>query len=87
MQTFPEPFVFVGNHGAIEQAIGNAVPVTMRGGEVMVEGADGLREVAFYGLDGACLGVVPVVDGRAQIETEREVVIVRIGDRAVKVVR
>ena len=61
--------------------------VTMRGGEVIVEGADGLREVAFYGLDGACLGVVPVVDGRAQIQTEREAVIVRIGDRAVKVVR
>lgn len=29
MQTFPESFVFVGNHGAIEQAIGNAVPVKM----------------------------------------------------------
>lgn len=29
MQTFPESFEFVGNHGAIEQAIGNAVPVKM----------------------------------------------------------
>lgn len=29
MQTFPESFVFVGNHGFIEQAIGNAVPVKM----------------------------------------------------------
>ena len=29
IQTFPESFVFVGNHGAIEQAIGNAVPVKM----------------------------------------------------------
>ena len=29
IQTFPESFEFVGNHGAIEQAIGNAVPVKM----------------------------------------------------------
>lgn len=29
MQTFPESFVFVGSSGAIEQAIGNAVPVKM----------------------------------------------------------
>lgn len=29
MQTFPESFVFVGSHGAIEQAIGNAEPVKM----------------------------------------------------------
>lgn len=29
MQTFPESFVFVGKQNAIEQAIGNAVPVKM----------------------------------------------------------
>lgn len=29
MQTFPKSFEFVGNHGAIEQAIGNAVPIKM----------------------------------------------------------
>lgn len=29
VQTFPESFTFVGNNGAIEQAIGNAVPVKM----------------------------------------------------------
>ncbi|MCF0176915.1 MAG: DNA cytosine methyltransferase [Bacteroidales bacterium] len=29
MQTFPKSFEFVGNNGAIEQAIGNAVPVKM----------------------------------------------------------
>lgn len=29
MQTFPESFKFVGNNGAIEQVIGNAVPVKM----------------------------------------------------------
>lgn len=29
MQTFPESFEFVGNHGAIEEAIGNTMPVKM----------------------------------------------------------
>lgn len=40
MQTFPESFEFVGNHGTIERAIGNAVPVKMAeyiGKQILVE--------------------------------------------------
>ena len=69
-----------------QQITANPVLVKSVSGSIIVEGAS-TDYVEFYNLSGKYLGSDNVVNGRATLNTEEDFVIVRIGDKSVKIKR
>lgn len=75
-----------GTTDNVQQIPSNPVLVKSACGSIIVEGAS-TDYIEFYNLSGKYLGSENVENGRATFNTEEEFVIVRIGDRSIKIKR
>lgn len=63
----------------------SSVLVTSTGIALNISGVDNVNHIEFYNLSGSYLGAEPVINGEASFETDENLVIVKIGEKSIKV--
>lgn len=69
--------------------IAQSAPVLIKynGNTILLEGAMNVSHVEFYSISGAYLGSEPVQNGQASYKTNEPIVLIKIGDKTLKVAR
>lgn len=61
------------------------VLISISGNSMKVSGAENVNHIEFYNLSGSYLGAEQVINGEASFETDENLVIVKIGEKSIKV--
>lgn len=70
---------------SIEMTSPNSATCSRDGNKIVVTGANDINKIELYSISGAYLGSEQVVNGEASFETDENLVIVKIGDKSIKV--
>lgn len=70
---------------AIDYIEASSFHVSSIGHMINIKGVENVNHIEFYNLSGSYLGTEQVVNGDASFETDEKLVIVKIGDRTIKV--